>query len=110
MDHNPRSAAAPLDAGGLNMQEYTGQIPLPRIVGKLKENISLLQDLILNLSAGLTDEGSPWSDTGLHELRRRVANALPPDKRPDWLHSYADPAMTTGLALARRDEGGEGHE
>lgn len=85
------------------MQENANPMPFPpRIVDRLKDNISRLQDLILNLSAGLTDEGSPWSDAGLNELRTRVANALPPDKRPDWLHPYADPAMTAGLSAARR--------
>jgi hypothetical protein len=26
-------------------------------------------------------------------MRRRVANALPPDRLPDWLEQYRDPPM-----------------
>ena len=49
--------------------------------------------LIADLSGGLTDEGPDWSDDGLDSLRRRVANALPPDRCPDWLAAYRDPPL-----------------
>lgn len=49
--------------------------------------------LIADLSGALTDEGPDWSTDGLHALRRRVANALPKDQCPDWLHEYRDPPI-----------------
>ena len=60
---------------------------------RLKKSITTLQDLIVELSSALTDEGPSWSNTGLHNLRVRSANAIPPDMRPDWLNEYADPAL-----------------
>lgn len=55
-----------------------------------------LWDLIAHLSAGLTDEGPDWTTGSLIELRKRVANALPPDRCPDWLNQYRDPQITAG--------------
>jgi hypothetical protein len=49
--------------------------------------------LIAALSDALTDEGPDWSNNGLDSLRRRVANALPPDACPDWLEPYRDPPI-----------------
>ena len=58
-----------------------------------KRAMETLWTLIADLSAGLTDEGDDLSTEGLQAMRRRVANALPPDRCPDWLKSYRDPAM-----------------
>jgi hypothetical protein len=60
---------------------------------RLKGTIHILQDLIAELSGGLADEGGQWSSVGLNNLRRRAANALPPDKCPDWLNDFRDPAL-----------------
>ena len=62
---------------------------------RLRENrdrrlVETLYRLIADLSGALTDEGADWSNDGLHEMRRRVANALPPPQCPDWLHQYRD--------------------
>jgi hypothetical protein len=64
-----------------------------RTIGRLKQTIETLQGLIAALSDGLTDEGADWSSDGLHNMRVRVANALPSDQCPDWLHEYRDPKM-----------------
>lgn len=55
--------------------------------------ITALRSLIITLSDVLTDEGGDWSTEGLDNLRRRVANAIPPDECPDWLHEYRDPSV-----------------
>lgn len=58
-----------------------------------KRTIATLQALVADLSESLTEEGPDWSEDGLHNLRCRVANAVPPDKLPDWLNKYRDPAI-----------------
>lgn len=49
--------------------------------------------LIDDLSGFLADEGMLLSIDGVEALRRRVANALPADRCPDWLSRYRDPAV-----------------
>ena len=60
-----------------------------------KQALATLHGLIADLSAGLADEGPDWSLDGFLMLRKRVANALPSDKCPDWLVSYRDPPMVS---------------
>lgn len=60
---------------------------------RVKKNREALWNLIADLSSALVDEGPGWSNEGVHSLRRRVANALPPAHRPEWLAEYADPAV-----------------
>jgi len=60
---------------------------------RLMKSIATLQDLIADLSDDLRDEGCDRSTEGLESIRRRVANALPPSKCPEWLVKYRDPAM-----------------
>ncbi len=52
-----------------------------------------LQQIIIDLSGHLTDEGDDWTHDGLDAMRRRVANALPPTRCPEWLAKYRDPAV-----------------
>lgn len=61
--------------------------------GRHAQNIAILQQLIADLSDDLRDEGCDWSPDGLDALRRRVANALPLDKCPDWLNRFRDPPV-----------------
>lgn len=63
---------------------------------RAKENREILMVLIADLSVLLTDENDSLSIDGLADLRRRVANALPPDKCPDWLCACRDPSLTQG--------------
>lgn len=49
--------------------------------------------LIADLSACLADEGPDFSEDGLLQMRRRVANALPPDQCPEWLAKFRDPPV-----------------
>jgi hypothetical protein len=66
---------------------------------RLMKSIGTLQALIADLSDDLRDEGNDYSPDGLESMRRRVANALPTDKCPEWLKRYRDPAIlaqTTG--------------
>jgi hypothetical protein len=60
---------------------------------RFKRTIGALQQLIADMSDDLRDEGCDYSTEGLEAMRRRVANALPPDKCPDWLANYRDPAV-----------------
>jgi len=60
-----------------------------------KRTITTLRKLVADLSDALTDEGSDWSNDGLDNLRRRVANALPPTECPDWLADYRDPPVVS---------------
>ena len=57
---------------------------------RLKRTLEVYRKLIADLSDALTDEGPDWSNEGLHSLRCRVANALPPAECPDWLEEYRD--------------------
>jgi hypothetical protein len=59
----------------------------------LKASIATLHELVVDLFTGLVDEGPDWLFDGFLALRKRVANALPPDKCPDWLKPYRDPPM-----------------
>jgi hypothetical protein len=61
--------------------------------GWFKERVCTYQKLVAELSDALTDEGGDWSIDGLHDLRCRVANALPLDMLPDWLRKFRDDAM-----------------
>ncbi|MGY3527301.1 hypothetical protein [Bradyrhizobium sp. USDA 4452] len=57
----------------------------------MSENrVTILQQLVCDLSADLTDEGANYSTEGLQEMRRRVANALGREECPEWLHCYLD--------------------
>jgi hypothetical protein len=58
-----------------------------------QRRIDTLLTLIADLSDHLCDEGTDYSDEGLASIRRRVANALPPGKCPDWLNQYRDPPV-----------------
>lgn len=49
-----------------------------------------LRKLVCDLSGDLTDEGANYSGDGLHDMRRRVANALPKAECPEWLLDYRD--------------------
>lgn len=60
-----------------------------------RRTIDTLQTLIADLSAVLTDEGLDYSEDGLDRMRRRVANALPPTKCPDWLAPFRDPRIVS---------------
>jgi flagellin-specific chaperone FliS len=64
-----------------------------RTMQRFRQTIGKLQDLVADLSPALDDEGGDFSAEGLEALRRRIANALPPEKCPDWLVSYRDPAV-----------------
>lgn len=57
---------------------------------ELADERQKLRSLISDLSSDLTDEGASYSTEGLHEMRRTVANMLPKDDCPDWLHEYRD--------------------
>lgn len=58
-----------------------------------RRSLETFWKLIADLSDALTEEGPNWSTEGLDNLRRRTANALPPDKCPDWLARYRDPPL-----------------
>ena len=60
---------------------------------RYERTLLTLWTLIADLSDDLRDEGCDWSVDGLQGMRRRVANALPPDECPDWLEQYRDPPM-----------------
>lgn len=51
-----------------------------------------LRKLVVDLSDALTDEGPDWSQDGLDNLRRSVANALGMEC-PEWLMTYRDPPV-----------------
>lgn len=55
--------------------------------------VDALHRLVADLSVLLTDEGSTLTPAGLDILRRRVANALPPARGPEWLVPYRDPPV-----------------
>lgn len=63
---------------------------------RLLRSIETLQDLIVDLTPHLSDEDVILMPDALDALRHRCANALPPDKCPDWLKPYRDPAITGG--------------
>ena len=54
-----------------------------------------LLTLIADLSPLLAREirADDWATGGTDSLRRRVANALPPGRCPEWLAPYRDPAV-----------------
>jgi hypothetical protein len=58
-----------------------------------KRALETLRGLVVALSDALTDEGPDWSNDGLDRLRRRAANALPPNECPEWLRQYRDPPV-----------------
>jgi len=60
---------------------------------RLKQSIRTLQQLIADLSDDLRDEGADYSVDGLHQMRCRIANALPPDLCPDWLKRFRDASV-----------------
>ncbi len=59
--------------------------------------LNAFRQLIVDLSDGLTEEGPDWSEEGVDNLRRRVANAVPKDMLPDWLHRYRDPSIVRSV-------------
>lgn len=61
--------------------------------------MSELLKLVADLSDHLTDEGADYTPEGLDNMRRRVANALPGERCPDWLRRYRDP-IDPSLRLA----------
>lgn len=61
---------------------------------RLKRNTETLQKLIADLACeALADEGPDWSQEGLDNLRRRVANAVPQQLLPDYFAQYRDPPL-----------------
>jgi len=58
-----------------------------------QRQLEALWILIADLSGCLTDEGVDYSEEGLVEMRRRAANALPPNKCPEWLEKFRDPPI-----------------
>jgi hypothetical protein len=71
-----------------------------RTEDRFRATISRLQDIIVNLSPFLADEGHDVTEEYLAALRRSVANALPPSKRPDWLDKFGDPAVVASDTLS----------
>jgi hypothetical protein len=55
--------------------------------------VQALKKLVADLSDALTDKGPDWSQDGLDNLRKRVANVLPPAECPAWLLPYRDSAV-----------------
>lgn len=55
--------------------------------------VQALKKLVTDLSDALTDEGPDWSQDGLDNLRKRVANVLPPAECPAWLLPFRDPPV-----------------
>lgn len=60
---------------------------------RYERTLHTLWKLIADLSDDLRDEGCDWSVDGLQAMRRRVANALPPDECPEWLAPFRDLPM-----------------
>ena len=63
---------------------------------RITKNFATLKTLIADLSDALTDEGPDWSQVGLDNLRKRVANALGPEC-PTWLEQYRDPPVVKSV-------------
>jgi hypothetical protein len=61
-----------------------------RTVEAFRRTIEIHWKLLADLAPCLDDEGGEFSVEGLNSLRRRVANALPPDMCPEWLAGYRD--------------------
>ena len=59
------------------------ETPDDQIIDEIR--IETLEELVVDLSAALTDEGPDWSFEGVADLRRRVVQALPDDDRIEWL-------------------------
>ena len=55
--------------------------------------LDALHWLVVDLSGFLADECDALTPAGLDTLRRRVANALPPTRCPEWLAPYRDPPV-----------------
>lgn len=68
-------------------------------LGRDQRAINALRTLVVALSYALTDEGPGWSNEGLDNLRRRVANAIPLDECPDWLREYRDKPAARSEAI-----------
>ena len=64
----------------------------PGPIEEHRRTIGVLQDLIVDLIEvfRLSDANSGR----IAALRRRVANALPPDKMPPWLEPFRDPSIS----------------
>ncbi len=60
---------------------------------RAKQSAEILWRLIADLADALSDEGPDWSQEGLENLRKRVANALPPHMCPACCAFYRDPAL-----------------
>src|SRR5690606_36541808 len=73
---------------------------------RFRRSIETLQDLIADLTPHLSDEDVILTPDAVDALRSRCANALPPDKCPDWLQHYRDPPVTAGADPDRMDRRG----
>ena len=76
--------------------EFEASLP-DRAYARLTRTIDVLQDLVADLSAHLCEEGHDYSEEGVAIMRRRVANALPPAKCPDWLACFRDPPVVKSI-------------
>jgi hypothetical protein len=73
----------------------------PGAIEAHKRTIGVLQDLVADLVAYLLISEPQMASTeevacsrGVSALRRRTANALPPDKLPTWLEPFRDPSVS----------------
>lgn len=65
-----------------------------RLTKQDMDEITRLQQLVVKLSDGLSDDGAGWSNEGIDRLRLEVANTVPKDALPDWLLPYrAQPTL-----------------
>lgn len=74
-----------------------------RYADRMRQTVGVLQTLVADLSDALTDEGDNWTHDGVDALRRRVANAVPPDQLPDWLAEHRDPAVVQSASPPKGD-------
>lgn len=83
LEGNSPEDAGPMPRGGISAWWWS--------VGVLeRRKRRALEKLVCELAGDLTDEGANYSGDGLHDMRRRVANALPKDECPEWLREYRD--------------------
>lgn len=61
-----------------------------KTVERFRQTIECLQKLVADLSGALSDEGDDWSESGLDNMRRRVANAVPLHLLPYWMQRFRD--------------------
>ena len=87
--------------GHAGLEAFAQGPPLPTVaerderLHKSRDTRALdaLHWLIVDLSAFLADESDDLTPAGLDTMRRRVANALPPTRCPEWLAEFRDPPI-----------------